>query len=1747
MDPMCTLGRQEKFPLENYTKGTSVWIRDSDVVWKCYVLLDNIKFSQSTILLQSIDDEDDIIEGKNDLTSLSYLHEPAVLSNLQYRFETLSSIYTYCGIVLVAINPYCDCSNLYGDEVIQVYSGVGKQVRGLDPHIYAISEEAYHDLCEYGKNQSIIVSGESGAGKTVSAKFVMRYLATVASNWKESEKNETGIEKKVLALNPIMEAIGNAKTIRNDNSSRFGKFIKINFNKRRTISGAEMRTYLLETSRVVFQTSDERNYHIFYQICAARNNDILKDLKLMDCTKYSYLYGGRCDAIDGVDDEKEFYETINALTRLGISNELQYIVFKILTAILIIGNINYTEINESIAQIIDDDSNNLLNICANYLSVDSSILKLWLTEREIRCGKELMRKPLTKTEAIINRDALSKLLYSSLFNWIVEQINISLSVEKNNKGNIMKSPNKDNKLESKFVGVLDIYGFETFTINSFEQFCINYANEKLQQQFNQHVFKLEQEEYVREGIEWVRIDFYDNQPCIDLIENRPGIIDYLDEQCKIGRGTDEDWLRSMSTCKNISKNPNFMLPKIYDPSFIVKHFAADVQYKIEGFIEKNKNTINEQLLEVIVNSKSEFIRNMINDSIGMITSGNERKKTVSFKFRESLKDLISVLSSTTPHYVRCIKPNDVKRSFYMESKRSIQQLRACGILETVRLSAAGYPSRMGYEDFSRRYRVLYTEDGKLWKNDCKKFVNITCTKYLENEKFALGKTKIFFRTGQVAQLERLRHERFSSAALIIQCNWRKYQAMKLFKAKKNALLLIQGSLKYFLAYRRIKYLQMYRAAIEIQSRWRGFYHRQNYKKLHNAVVVIQSHYRKNVIRKEYLRQKYENAAITIQKYIRGWLVRREQIERTIKIIKVQCLVRRWLARRKLRELKIEAKSVGHLQKLNKGLENKIISLQQKLDVAVSNMEYKKKYEKMEEEMAFLQNKLDEKEKYINELDKKAKEKENLEILFEKEKQKVVELSEELKNVSLENVKLTKERSECRNELALECSERIDAQKQVEEMRIQLMANAYLMAPESNPVFVDNETMRNDIINTQSKRKNFESSESRERLSKQESGDLHSGENNSPSSNENNSIIEKQMTLLFSQQKIIQKLRYRENELIRRLDEFLSSVEESSATNMYCASYDNLKYKSLESSYNKLKNEMSSLLGEKISSKSFLSNISVFSNFGDKNFKDIFNRLINENEKLILENNELKALLEKYLKSSNITSSKDSRINYLDYDSEDDDSVIASDSYNSFETELNLLREISDLKNRLSFKDKQLDEQITEIEKLHQRIENLTSFISPEFYQLAFPIIDDIVIENKVEGNQNYLDCAGQINNIIDENLSLQEKINKQNEKIDNLRKVSSNENTEYDKDNGICEHNKGLIKVTNIPEFANSLVIGLRAKIIKIIPPLLPANIIFGALRLFDKENDEIGFTSCFTNIHDNIKEIFNESSDFDVALIWFINSWKLLNLLRQYSMVDDKSEIIWFEKNTEQQKLRQLETRIESGYKIILKKHIEVVLTPKIVPAILMHDETKSQNNNDKSLDNLLDFMGSILTKLKRMNADDIIIQQIFSQLTQWVSSLSLNHMLFRKDLCTFERAFIIKHNVTELGDWLKKNKLSKYCEYLEPLIQATHLIQSQKTIKNVEILCGSMTNSLKPRQIISILQHYTPSIDFEDDEPTPEFLAMVKEHLSGREKENDELLLRGTYIEPFNVETFVYTDGNLEDISIPACLRLTSYCKLI
>ncbi|CAG9820456.1 unnamed protein product [Phaedon cochleariae] len=634
-------------------------------------------------------------------------------------------------------------------DTIQTYRG--QALGNLDPHIFAVAEEAYTQLEREQRDQSVIVSGESGAGKTVSAKYAMRYFATVGGS-----VVETQVEKKVLASSPIMEAIGNAKTTRNDNSSRFGKFIELQFNKQFHIVGASMRTYLLEKSRVVFQTTEERNYHIFYQLCAARKK--LPQLFLDHQDHFHYLNQGGSPDVNGVDDAETFEETVNALNLLGFSEKEQIDMFKVFASVLHLGNIRYLEgIIESENEqdqegcLIEPEDKHMKILC-DLLEIDQDDMRQWLCTRKLVSMREVFLKPMTLEEATISRDALAKHIYAELFNWIVLVINRSLESD---------TP------RHRFIGVLDIYGFETFETNSFEQFCINYANEKLQQQFNLHVFKLEQEEYIREGIGWKMIEFYDNQPCIDLIETKLGILDLLDEECKMPRGSDASWTEKLYT--KCSKYPHFSKGRFGASSFVVNHFADKVQYESTGFLEKNRDTVIEEQINVIKASRNGL----------------------------------------------------VKRLFASES----QKLAAPGVKVKV---VASKPVSVAHKTHK--------------KSVCSQF----------------GKTKIFFRAGQVAYLEKLRSD-----------------------------------------------------------------------KLRLCCIMMQKTVRMFVARKKYL--KIKRSALLIQTHVRGWLARKEVKKRRRQIVLCQSAIRRYLARKQYKRLRIEARSIEHVKTLNKGLENKIISLQQRID------------------------------------------------------------------------------------------------------------------------------------------------------------------------------------------------------------------------------------------------------------------------------------------------------------------------------------------------------------------------------------------------------------------------------------------------------------------------------------------------------------------------------------------------------------------------------------------------------------------------------------------------------------------------------------------------------------------------------------------------------------------------------------------------------------------------------------------------
>ncbi|XP_015419326.1 PREDICTED: unconventional myosin-Vb [Myotis davidii] len=934
--------RQPDLALEDSTR---VWIPDPEDVWRPAELTRDYKEGDRSLQLRLEDDtiqeypidaqskqlpflrNPDILVGENDLTALSYLHEPAVLHNLKVRFLESNHIYTYCGIVLVAINPY-EQLPIYGQDVIYAYSG--QNMGDMDPHIFAVAEEAYKQMARDEKNQSIIVSGESGAGKTVSAKYAMRYFATVGGS-----ASDTNIEEKVLASSPIMEAIGNAKTTRNDNSSRFGKYIQIGFDKRYHIIGANMRTYLLEKSRVVFQADDERNYHIFYQLCAAASLPELKELALTCAEDFFYTSQGGDTSIEGVDDAEDFEKTRQAFTLLGVRESHQISIFKIIASILHLGNVEIQAERQDDSCSVSPQDEHLSAFC-RLLGVEHSQMEHWLCHRKLVTTAETYVKTMSLQQVVNARNALAKHIYAQLFGWIVEQVNKALHTA-------LK--------QHSFIGVLDIYGFETFEVNSFEQFCINYANEKLQQQFNSHVFKLEQEEYMKEQIPWTLIDFYDNQPCIDLIEAKLGILDLLDEECKVPKGTDQNWAQKLydrhGGCQHFQK------PRMSNTAFIVAHFADKVEYLSDGFLEKNRDTVYEEQINILKASKCPLVADLFHDDKDSVpapstsakgskinvrssrpplkASNKEHKKTVGHQFRTSLQLLMETLNATTPHYVRCVKPNDEKLPFHFDPKRAVQQLRACGVLETIRISAAGYPSRWTYHDFFNRYRMLIKKR-ELASGDKKAICRSVLESLIKDpDKFQFGRTKIFFRAGQVAYLEKLRADKFRAATITIQKTVRGWLQRVKYRRLKGATLTLQRYCRGHLARRLAEHLRRTRAAVVFQKQYRMRRARLAYRKVRRAAIVIQACTRGMFVRRIYRQVLQEHKATVIQKHVRGWAARRHFLRLRGAAIVIQCAFRRLKAKQELKALKIEARSAEHLKRLNVGMENKVVQLQRKID------------------------------------------------------------------------------------------------------------------------------------------------------------------------------------------------------------------------------------------------------------------------------------------------------------------------------------------------------------------------------------------------------------------------------------------------------------------------------------------------------------------------------------------------------------------------------------------------------------------------------------------------------------------------------------------------------------------------------------------------------------------------------------------------------------------------------------------------
>ncbi|KAK9463558.1 P-loop containing nucleoside triphosphate hydrolase protein, partial [Lipomyces oligophaga] len=880
-----------------------------------------------------------ILEASEDLTNLSYLNEPAVLYAIKLRYQQLS-IYTYSGIVLIATNPFQRVDNLYSSDIVQMYSG--KNRGELEPHLFAIAEDAYRCMLRDGQNQTIVVSGESGAGKTVSAKYIMRYFATVEEADRPHERSKSAslskTEEQILATNPIMEAFGNAKTTRNDNSSRFGKYIEILFDSAPDIIGAKIRTYLLERSRLVFQPPNERNYHIFYQLCAGASDEEREAFSLLPVEEFQYLRQGGDPIIPHVNDAEEFSATKQALSTIGIDDITQHSIFEILSALLHIGNIQINA-GRTDSNLPSDEPS--LVLVAKLLGIDPFTFAKWTTKRQLITRSEKIVTNVNFKQAVVIRDSVSKYVYSALFDWLVSATNKSLA-----------SPEVTESAKS-FIGVLDIYGFEHFQRNSFEQFCINYANEKLQQEFNQHVFKLEQDEYVKEKIEWTFIEFSDNQPCIDLIEARIGILSLLDEESRLPAGSDDSWIQKLYTNFDTDKfKTYFKKPRFGKTAFTVHHYAMDVTYESEGFIEKNRDTVPDEQLDLLMTSSNEFLKTVLTTSIDAAKANNaaapaavangkpgpmkrggamtNRKPTLGGIFKTSLIELMDTINSTNVHYIRCIKPNEAKEAWKFDGPMVLGQLRACGVLETIRISCEGFPTRSTFEEFVDRYYMLINSEN-LYKKDVREISDIILAKSITlPDKYQLGLTKIFFRAGMLAHMENLRANRLNECATLIQKNLRRFYYRENYLRTRQSIIKAQAAIRGFLARDRMEKIRLNTAATKIQSVWRMHSDRTQFLEIRSNLVLAQAAIRGYLTRNSLLHITQTAAATAVQRSFRGYLARKQYQRNLHDIVVVQSLFRRKMAGRELKTLKQEATSVNHFKEVSYRLENKVVELTQTL-------------------------------------------------------------------------------------------------------------------------------------------------------------------------------------------------------------------------------------------------------------------------------------------------------------------------------------------------------------------------------------------------------------------------------------------------------------------------------------------------------------------------------------------------------------------------------------------------------------------------------------------------------------------------------------------------------------------------------------------------------------------------------------------------------------------------------------------------
>lgn len=738
-----------------------------------------------------------------------YRSEAAFIDNLKKRFHE-NIIYTYIGNVLISVNPYKNLP-IYTEEKTKLY--FKKAFFEAPPHVFAIADNAYRSLVYEHREQCILISGESGSGKTEASKKVLEYIAARTNHL----RNVENVKDKLLQSNPLLEAFGNAKTHRNDNSSRFGKYMDIQFNYEGGPEGGHILNYLLEKSRVVSQMHGERNFHIFYQLLASSDQSLMTHLKLQGRPEaYKYTSDSTSHMSQRANDQEQFRVVQEAMKVIEIGESEQREIFEIVASVLHLGNVKFVQNDKGYAEILSHDANS--GNAADLLKVNATALREALTNRTIEARGDVVSTPLDVEQAQYARDALAKAIYDKHFSWLVSRLNSSLApIEKDAKSSV--------------IGILDIYGFEIFPKNSFEQFCINFCNEKLQQLFIQLTLRQEQEEYLREGIEWEPVEYFNNIIICDLIEARhKGIISILDDEClRPGDATDASFLDKLNQhldghqhYKSHRKSDTKTQKLMGRDEFCLVHYAGEVTYNVNTFLEKNNDLLFRDIQSLMASSDNTIVGRCFKD---YNLRSKKRPETAITQFKNSLNDLIKILSSKEPSYIRCIKPNDFKAPMQFDDKLVSHQVKYLGLMENLRVRRAGFAYRRTYEAFLERYKCLSAETWPNYRGAARDGVQrlVEALQY-EKEEYRMGNTKIFVRFPKTL-----------------------FATEDAFQIKKNDIATI------------------------IQSRWRGYYLRQRYLRMRNAAIVIQKWVRRFLAQR--LRERRRKAADVIRAFIKGFITR----------------------------------------------------------------------------------------------------------------------------------------------------------------------------------------------------------------------------------------------------------------------------------------------------------------------------------------------------------------------------------------------------------------------------------------------------------------------------------------------------------------------------------------------------------------------------------------------------------------------------------------------------------------------------------------------------------------------------------------------------------------------------------------------------------------------------------------------------------------------------------------------------------